>query len=76
MKREILKQVQHDNMVCQNGRNKIVLGEAKSPLAHFQCHCEDLDVSGDVAISVVICHDMWRLLRHFVPRNDKRKRLQ
>ena len=36
----------------------------------FLCHCKDPDLSGDVAILGVIYHDMWTLLRHFIPRND------
>jgi hypothetical protein len=32
------------------------------------CHCEDPDLSGDVAISGVICHETWGLLR--CARND------
>ena len=35
----------------------------------FLYRCQDHDLSGDVAISGVICHETWGLLR--VARNDK-----
>jgi hypothetical protein len=42
------------------GRN---IGVATTMRGVFLCHCEDSDLSGDVAISGVIYHDMWRLLK-------------
>jgi hypothetical protein len=46
------------------------IGVATTMRGVFLYHREDPDLSGGVAISGVICHDMWGLLRFFVPIND------